>query len=126
MCLNVYRPVRPTTGLWIRLPPSAVCPGVRQTRFWRGLTTLCSGFLRDLERVGLLDDRRGACFRSPTGLVHGPPDTVAKWQRRSIFNRKYLCNNLLSTEASLPRGPNERGKDAPDLGRQSCVYGSRV
>src|SRR5947209_2337916 len=39
---------------------------------------------------------------------------MAKWQTRSIFNRKHLCNNLLSTEASLPRGLNERGKLAPE------------
>jgi len=34
--------------------------------------------------------------------------------RRSILNHKYLCKRLLSTEASLPRGSNERGKDAPE------------
>src|SRR5260370_32659326 len=44
------------------------------------------------------------CLRGELGLAHGPPDTVAKWQRRSTFNHKYLCNRLLSTEASLPRG----------------------
>ena len=33
--------------------------------------------------------------------------------RPSIFNHKYLCKRLLSAEASLPRGSNERGKDAP-------------
>jgi hypothetical protein len=57
---------------------------------------------------------RAADLRGELSLAHGRPDTVAKWPRRSIFNHKYLCNKALITEASLPRGSIERGKDAPE------------
>src|SRR5260370_37007723 len=39
--------------------------------------------------------------------------------RRSIFNHKHLCNKVLSTEASLPRGSDERGKEG--LSQQVAV-----
>src|SRR5438445_11438453 len=56
--------------------------------------------------AGLRTDQR-SCPRFP-------PDTMTKWQIRWIFNRKHLCNKLLSTGASLPRGLNQRDKLAPE------------
>src|SRR5712692_7556573 len=65
---------------------------------------------RQLTRTRCDGGRRAWCLNLQAGLFFAPPDTMAKWQTRSILNRKHLSTDVLRTEASLPRGLNERGK----------------
>src|SRR2546427_4801350 len=88
---------------------------LRKPRIARGQNAIFRG--AGVESTGLCPDPpQSGCYVGRAVLQkkwdRDPPDTVAKWQRRSVFDPKRLGDNALRAEASLPRGSNERGKDA--------------